>query len=173
MLTLVRGENLIEDERIAEFYDAVRVATRDPVFARRRLGVIWKMNTGGYDELLEPFFEARRLQEEAVRDLAAGRTDECIVAATRAAELDPRRAAAWSLISRASLQSGNLERASQSALQAAAIVPSIHAVDVLAVGDAYERQGDTAAAITLYERLLEIDPKQSAASERLSRLRSG
>ncbi|HXV13064.1 MAG TPA: glycosyltransferase family 39 protein [Candidatus Krumholzibacteria bacterium] len=171
MLTLVRGENLIEDERIAEFYDAVRVVTRGPIFDGRRARVVWKMNTGGYDHLLQPFFQARRLQEDAVRELAAGRTDACIAAAERAVALDPRRAAAWSLISRASLQAGDLARASDCALKAAAIIPTIHATDALAVGDACEQQGDVAAAIAVYERLLEIDPKQAVAAERVSRLR--
>ncbi len=171
MLTLARGENLIEDGRIAQFYDAVSTVARGPIFSGERFRTMWKLNTGGYDYLLAPFFQARKLQEEAVRELAAGRTDACVAAAERAVELDPRRAACWALIARASLQSGDLARASESALRAAAIIPSIHAPDVLAVGDAYERQGDTAAAVTLYERLLEIDPKQTAASERLSRLR--
>ncbi len=171
MLTLVRGENLIEDERIAEFYDAVHVVTRGPIFDRERARAIWKLNTGGYDYLLEPFFEARRWQEDAVRELAAGRTEACIAAAERAAELDPRRAAAWSLISQASLSAGDLERAHASALEAATILPAVHAPDVIAVGSAYEARGDSAAAIALYERLLEIDPKQSVAAERLSRLR--
>ncbi len=159
--TLARGENVIEDKRIAEFYDAMRVVTRGPIFDRERARVVWKMNTGGYDALLEPFFEARRLQEEAVRELAAGRTDACIAAATRATELDPRRAAAWSLISQASLASGDLERAEATALQAATILPAIHAPDVVAVAAAYEARGDSAAAVSLYEKLLKIDPKQS------------
>jgi tetratricopeptide (TPR) repeat protein len=171
MNSLVRGENVIEDERIAEFYDAVRIVTRGPLFDRGRAGVIWKMNTGGYDHLLAPFFEARKLQEDAVRELAAGKTDACIAAAERAVALDPRRAAVWALIAQASLQSGDLARANDTALRAAAIVPAIHAADVLAVGDAYELRGDAQAATVLYERLLEVDPKQVEASERLSRLR--
>ncbi len=173
MLSLLHRNNMIEDKRLAEFYDAVRVVTRDPVFERRRAGVIWKMNTGGYDALLEPFFEARHLQEEAVRDLAAGRTDACIAAATRASELDPRRAAAWSLISQASLQSGDLERARTSAIEAATILPMIHAPDVIAVAAAYEERGDSASAVSIYEELLTIDPKHAVAQERLSRFRAG
>lgn len=170
MNSLLQQKNMIEDARIAEFYDAVRIITRDPVFSGHRAAVVWKMNTGAYNDLLEPFFQARRLQEDAVEELAAGRTDACIQAATLATELDPRRAAAWALIARASLASGDLAQAQTSAVQAASILPSVHAPDVLAVGAAYEAEGDSAAAIAVYQRLLEIDPKQSVAQKRLAGL---
>ena len=171
MNSLLHRKNMIEDPRIAKFYDALRVITRDPLFSGKRWGEIWKMNTGAYDELLEPFFEARRLQEDAVRELAGGRPEACIAAASRAAELDPRRAAAWALIARASLVTGDLERAQSSAVEAATILPSVHASDVMAVGAAYEARGDSASAIVVYETLLTVDPKHATAREHLSRLR--
>ncbi len=172
MQSLMYSKNMIEDPRIAEFYDAVWMITREPIGRRGRAAVIWKMNTGAYDSLLEPFFEARRLQEDAVRELAAGRPEACITAASRATKLDPRRAAAWALIARASLLNGDLERAQSGAVAAAKILPADHAPDVIAVGEAFEARGDSAAAIAIYEQLIAIDPTQVTAQERLSQLQA-
>ena len=39
----------LTDPRIAALYDAVVTVTRGPLFSRRRLVEIWKLNTGAYE----------------------------------------------------------------------------------------------------------------------------
>jgi arabinofuranosyltransferase len=50
--SLSSGENKIEDPDLAQFYDAVDLIIRQPIFAPGRFGAILKMNTGGYDSLI-------------------------------------------------------------------------------------------------------------------------
>jgi len=53
------GTNLIEDPSLAKFYDAVELVTRGSLFAPGRMRAIWKLNTGGYDELLEDYSRSK------------------------------------------------------------------------------------------------------------------
>jgi arabinofuranosyltransferase len=45
--TLVTGRNRIRDPRLAAYYDRIALVTRGPLWDRRRLMAIWKLNTGG------------------------------------------------------------------------------------------------------------------------------
>lgn len=49
--TLKSGRNSITDPRLHKAYEALRRITRDPLFGPGRLKAIWRLNTGGYDEL--------------------------------------------------------------------------------------------------------------------------
>jgi arabinofuranosyltransferase len=51
--TLRTGVNQIQNPNLAEYYEALSLITRGPLFSRTRLAAIWKMNTGQFDYLLE------------------------------------------------------------------------------------------------------------------------
>jgi arabinofuranosyltransferase len=51
--TLESGENQIEDESLARYYEHLTTVTRGPLFDLGRLGEIWKFNTGAYDSLID------------------------------------------------------------------------------------------------------------------------
>ncbi|MDX1390446.1 MAG: hypothetical protein R3344_14750, partial [Acidobacteriota bacterium] len=51
--TLQQQRNLIADDRLAAYYDKLALVTRGPLFDRRRLVEIWKLNTGKYDDLVD------------------------------------------------------------------------------------------------------------------------
>lgn len=53
--TLKNGENAIADSGVAEYYDNLSLITQGDIFDPRRWVAIWKMNTGAYDHLLEPY----------------------------------------------------------------------------------------------------------------------
>jgi arabinofuranosyltransferase len=50
--TLSSGTNKITNPSLAEYYDKLRIITRDPIWNWDRFAVIWKMNTGQYNYLL-------------------------------------------------------------------------------------------------------------------------
>ena len=55
--SLERSANLLTDADLAAFYDQLRLITRAPLFAPGRLRAIWRMNTGGFDHLIDrPFY---------------------------------------------------------------------------------------------------------------------
>jgi arabinofuranosyltransferase len=51
--TLETGENRIVDQKLARFYDDLRLVTRGPLFSGARLSAIWRLNTGSNDALVE------------------------------------------------------------------------------------------------------------------------
>ena len=51
--SLRTGVNQIQNPNLAEYYEALALITRGPLFSRARLVAIWKMNTGQFDYLLE------------------------------------------------------------------------------------------------------------------------
>jgi arabinofuranosyltransferase len=53
--SLEAGENLIEDPGLKVYYDKLLLITRGELFDPERWIAIWKMNTGGYDSLLEAY----------------------------------------------------------------------------------------------------------------------
>jgi arabinofuranosyltransferase len=55
--TLLEGRNLIEDPDLAAYYDKLVLITRGDLCAPGRLRAIWEINTGGYDRLLERYWE--------------------------------------------------------------------------------------------------------------------
>ncbi len=57
--TLQSGENVIEDKCLAKYYDKLSILTRGDLFDANRIQEIWKMNTGQYDYLLEPYIHGQ------------------------------------------------------------------------------------------------------------------
>jgi arabinofuranosyltransferase len=53
--TLKGVKNLIADSGVAAYYDNLSLITRGDIFDPRRWIAIWKMNTGAYEHLLEPY----------------------------------------------------------------------------------------------------------------------
>lgn len=54
--TVYYGENMIEDENLAKYYDKLTIIQRsDDLFAWDRLKEIWNMNTGKYDYLIDAY----------------------------------------------------------------------------------------------------------------------
>ncbi len=51
--SLRTGENRIRDPKLHEYYDKLRVVIRGPIFTAERFRLIWELNTGVYDHLLE------------------------------------------------------------------------------------------------------------------------
>jgi len=51
--TLASGENRIAEPGIAALYDRIHLITSGPLFSRARLWAIWKLNTGGYNHLID------------------------------------------------------------------------------------------------------------------------
>ena len=167
--TLLHKKNMLEDKRLAELYDAISLITREPLFATGRMSAIWKINTGGYGHLVEPFFKARHLQEDAVKLLDQGSFREAAAKAGEAAKLDPRRAAAWCLRSRALLRLGDLRQARLAAVRAIRIRSGEYENELLAVGEAYGDEGDTATAIEIFQQLVEQDAENVDARVALAR----
>ncbi len=75
--TLYSGNNLIEDARLAQFYDSLRLIVRGPLFDARRWSAIWRMNTGQLNHLIDT--ERYRYPEQVTVELAGTQS-------TRAAE---------------------------------------------------------------------------------------
>lgn len=57
--SLQEGRNLLEDKNLAAYYDIIVLITRKPLFERGRLAAIWKLNTGGYDYLIDAYVRGR------------------------------------------------------------------------------------------------------------------
>ena len=53
--TLQSGENMIQDECLAKYYDKLSIITRGNLFDANRFQEIWKMNTGQYDYLVDAY----------------------------------------------------------------------------------------------------------------------
>jgi arabinofuranosyltransferase len=49
------GMTVVTDTAMARFYDDVKLVTQRPLFSEGRLAAIWKMNTGGYNHLIESY----------------------------------------------------------------------------------------------------------------------
>lgn len=55
--TVQSGKNHLEDPGLAAYYEKLTLITRGPLFSMERLRAIWKLNTGGYDDLLSAYIE--------------------------------------------------------------------------------------------------------------------
>lgn len=51
--TLDTGENVIENQYLAEYYDKLKLVISGPIWSFERLKLIWEFNTGQYDYLIE------------------------------------------------------------------------------------------------------------------------
>ena len=54
--SVTEGHNRFSDKRLAEYYDRLCTIIRGPIFSWDRFAVIWKMNTGAYNYLIERYF---------------------------------------------------------------------------------------------------------------------
>jgi hypothetical protein len=80
METLASGENRIEDENLAAYYDVLAHVTRGDLFDVSRLIEAWKLNAGVYDHYLEAYAYFRG-DPFTQRLLVANPTDKpCVVA---------------------------------------------------------------------------------------------
>lgn len=63
--SIEQGKNLIEDERLARYYDKLRLIIRGRLLSGERLRTIWRMNLGAYDHLIDfekyRFFEVKKI----------------------------------------------------------------------------------------------------------------
>ena len=50
--------NLLQDKNLALFYDKLCIITRGPIWTWERFKVIWRMNTGCYDDLIDRHYYA-------------------------------------------------------------------------------------------------------------------
>ena len=57
--TISSGENMIEDECLAKYYDKLSIITRGNLFDGKRIQEIWNMNTGKYDYLLDSYINGK------------------------------------------------------------------------------------------------------------------
>lgn len=55
--SLAQGKNLIADPDLKEYYEYIRIITRGEIFAWERLKVIFEMQLGKYNHLLEDYIE--------------------------------------------------------------------------------------------------------------------
>ncbi|NOT83344.1 MAG: hypothetical protein HOP02_00890 [Methylococcaceae bacterium] len=51
--SIINNRNMIQDEKIRQYYEVIRILTRNPIFNWSRLGTIWAMNTGQYNYLIK------------------------------------------------------------------------------------------------------------------------
>jgi arabinofuranosyltransferase len=62
--SLVTGENLIEDDRIREFYGKMKLVTRGPLLGRERWAAIVDLNLGRLDDLVRGNFDYKEYGTE-------------------------------------------------------------------------------------------------------------
>jgi len=64
--TIQSGENMIEDECLAKYYDKLSLITRGNLFDGNRIQEIWNMNTGKYDYLLDSYINGKENDQNSV-----------------------------------------------------------------------------------------------------------
>jgi arabinofuranosyltransferase len=55
--TFSKGQNNIKDPSLAEYYGYLSQIIRGPIWSRERWNAIWRMNTGGYDYLIQQYLD--------------------------------------------------------------------------------------------------------------------
>jgi arabinofuranosyltransferase len=55
--SIKNDHNMIKDANLRQYYDAVRILTRGPLFSFDRLRVIWDMNLGKYNVLIQRYIK--------------------------------------------------------------------------------------------------------------------
>jgi arabinofuranosyltransferase len=53
MISLAKGRNLLQDPGLAKLYDVLERVHRGPIWSAQRWRDIWRLNTGGYDPLID------------------------------------------------------------------------------------------------------------------------
>ncbi len=192
------GRNVIEDSRLRHFARAIQTVTRGPLFSRARWAEIWRLNTGGYDQELEPFFDAYGHSQKGACAIERGEFDAAIDELKEAVTLDATLSEAWFDLSRLYRQSGRLTdaegalfraiklstgryedeldnlaaayRAAGDMKKAQDMGAAAHAAHVY-LGRRYEEMGLVGRAIAEYEKALLIPVDNSGVQERLRGLR--
>ena len=171
-LTLASGHNQITDTRIRAYYEVMREIVRGPLFSWRRLHLVWRLNTGHYDELVEPLYRSRDARVLGFELLAAGAPGRALPVFRDAVELDPARAAAWYGLARAQRLLGNDEAAIGPLLRAFVREPQmpVFAEELVELAAAFDERADVSTARTLYASYLMEHPGDSEIAARLRAL---
>ena len=171
-LTLASGHNQIADTRIRAYYEIMREIVRGPLLSWRRLRLLWGLNTGHYDELVEPLYRSRDAQELGFELLAAGAPGRALPVFRDAVELDPARAAAWYGLARAQRLSGNDEAAIEPLLRAFVRRPQmpVFAEELVELAAAFGERAEVSTARSLYRAYLQEHPGDSHIADRLRAL---
>ena len=171
--SLIGGQNLIEDTRVAALFDHLVLITRAELLDPVRLLTIWEINTGGCTNLVEPLYQAYALQLEAARFADGKEWPECIDAAKRAVERDPARGSAWYLLALGHRLEGNLKEAEIAILAALWVRPGVlgYRNECRRIAETHRSHGRTEEAIALYGRLLDLCPDDALGYHGLGILR--
>ncbi len=170
--TLASGHNQIADTRIRAYYEVMRQIVRGPLFSWYRLRLVWRLNTGHYDELVEPLYRSRNAQVLGFELLAAGTPERALPIFRQAVELDPARAAAWYGLARAQRLLGRDEAALEPLLRAFARQPQmpVFANELVELAAAFDERGEVSTARSLYRAYLQEHPADSQVADRLHAL---
>ena len=64
--TQMTGNNQLQDENLAAYYDKLQLVTRGPLFSWKRLKTIVEMNLGKYDHLIDKAYYRNKLPDASV-----------------------------------------------------------------------------------------------------------
>ena len=167
--TLASGRNQIADARIRAYYQILRQIVRDPLLSLERLRLVWRLNTGHYDGLVEPLYRSRSLQERGFDLLAAGAPDRALPVFAQAVALDSARAAAWYGLARTQRLLGRDEAALEPALRAFTREPQMPAFaeELVELAAAFGERGAHDTARSLYRAYLREHPDDTRVADRL------
>lgn len=156
--TLSSGRNAIRHPGIASYYGRLYLITRGDLFSKERLSAIWRMNSGQYQELLEPLFLSRRYMDDGVRSFRKNDVDGAIFDLQQSVRYDSTRSASWAYLARAYMRIENIDEAQNAVLRAVELDPSRYARELMRVALQCDRRGNTEEAIVLYRKYLTIHP---------------
>lgn len=171
-LTLASGHNQITDTRIRAYYQVMRQIVRGPLFSWDRLLLVWRLNAGHYDELLEPLYRSRNAQMLGLKLLAQGAPERALPVFSEAVALDPARAAAWYGLARAQRMLGHDEAAIEPLLRAFVRRPQmpVFAAELVKLAAAFDERGEVSTARSLYRAYLQEHRGDSQIADRLRAL---
>ena len=166
--TLSSQSNQIKDKNIAAFYDRLNLITRGDIFDPKRLSTIFKMNTGQYNDYLEPLFVSRHYQDVGVRLFKQNKLEEAIVNLRESVKYDSTRSGAWITLGHAYMRTDRLKPARKAVLKATKLDPGPFAKDLLSLAIYHDGIRKTEEAIFLYKEYLKIHPKSFEGHVRLA-----
>ncbi|MDP6700587.1 MAG: tetratricopeptide repeat protein, partial [Candidatus Latescibacteria bacterium] len=170
--TLATGRVELEDPRLNQFYRALTMIARGPLWSPERWREIWRLNAGAYDELLAPFFVARELQVEGFDLLAQGKAAKALPVFAQAVALDSTRAAAWYGLAHARRLGGDYPGAITAVRRALAreSYRVMYQEELAELAVAFDERGEAVMARTLYEEVLSHNAQIPVVHLRLGRL---
>jgi arabinofuranosyltransferase len=184
LATLLTGENRIAEPNLARFYDHLRLIIRGPVWSGRRLADVVRMNTGGYDGLVdrkrppvdteidwdeyiaananfaEPYY--RRGRDAIDRKANAQAIDDLREAVRR----DPEHIDALTLLGKLLTDEGEIDPAIAIWNRVLRIDPR-NAAAYVYLGDIALRTGEVERAIGFLEQAIKLDPGLAIAYNNL------